>query len=118
MLNLYCKHKTFSPIVKSIMENKDKKIRIELTAEEVQAMKDALEDKPAHTMSMPHHVKPFSSLIDKMEKYIEATGSLEESGDFPLRWFWERYREQEGMKEELDFNDGPNEDGIMMIFDR
>lgn len=70
--------------------------KIELTPEEVKITERMLQEdlSPFNATDEEHEL--MSSVLEKMEKLIDELQAYEESGGEPLKWFYEKYKAQEG----------------------
>lgn len=88
--------------------------KIELTPLEVEVIRKDLRGEFDPILFTDEGKRAMYSVIAKADALMDELHADDELGDSLIKWFWNKYKKQEGIKEDLDFND----DDIRVIFDR
>ncbi len=72
--------------------------KINLTKEDAEVTERYLKGEMNPFAMSKEESEAMSRVITEMERCQDAIpNGIEESGDFPLKWFWDKYKEQEGI---------------------
>ena len=75
------------------------KARIELTPLELEMLKRDLAGEFFPPEQTDEENKAFARVIDKADKLMEELDAYDELGNSLMRWFWDKYQEQQNVSE-------------------
>jgi len=68
--------------------------KIELSDKEKEVIKQQINGEITHFSATPEQQKALTGVINKAEKLLEDLDGYDEMGSDMIKWFWNKYQEQ------------------------